>query len=267
MRNREIEEMSSTSSTSSLSETSETNGNADKRHPGKSADFIRRDFISNLMNLKNNSYSKYLHKLINKNLLTYEKPKTNNIFIFDWDDTLFCTTMLCPEGYFDEEKEISEKILEKIEKLEDLVRNLLMKCIEKGDTYIITNSELDWVHYSCINFFPSVYELFEKIKIISTRDLYEEKYPKDIKTWKIKAYNSIAENYSKNAPTNIISVGDSSYEVEAGYNMVKNFPNGFLKVIKFREFPLISDIIKQITYILEKFHIIYNTCKNCEICI
>ena len=84
MRNREIEEMSvSTSSTSNLSETSETNGNADKRHPGKSADFIRRDFTSNLMNLKNNSYGKYLHKLINKNLLTYEKPpKTNNIFIF-----------------------------------------------------------------------------------------------------------------------------------------------------------------------------------------
>ena len=66
-------------------------------------------------------------------------------------------------------------------------------------------------------------------------------------------------------PTNIIIVGDSSEDIEAGYNLISNFPNGFLKVIKFMEYPLISDIIKQLVLVLEKFHIFYSLCKNCTI--
>jgi hypothetical protein len=223
---------------------------------------LQKNFVSNLIKKGKSSYSSYLNKLINKNLLISSPKKINNIFIFDWDDTLFCTSVLSPNGYFDSEREILPSQLKRIEKLEIFVECILEKSIEKGDTYIISNSEAEWVKYSCEIFFPNVYKLLNKIKIISGRDLYEDKFPQDYKTWKIKAFNNILKNYSLNLPTNIMTFGDSSYDIDASYDLVKKFPNGFIKVIKFQEFPLIQDLIKQLIFVLDNFNIYYSACKN-----
>ena len=41
----------------------------------------------------------YYTKLIQSEILTFEKePKVTNIFIFDWDDTLMCTSYVAPLG-------------------------------------------------------------------------------------------------------------------------------------------------------------------------
>lgn len=226
---------------------------------------ISNNIISKLSKIGKNTRSSYFNKLMSKNLFNLKQKKYNNIFIFDWDDTLLCTSVLSPKGYFDDDIEISEKTLEKIKKLEIYVKTVLSKAIEKGDTYIITNSELEWIDYSCQRFFPSVYELIKKIKIISARDLYEEKYPNDYKLWKIKAFNDIIKNYSLLLPTNIMSFGDSSYEIDAAFDIVTKFNYGFIKAIKFKEYPLISDIISQLMKVLEKFENYYKVCKNCTI--
>ena len=223
---------------------------------------LQKNFVSNLMKKGKNSYSSYLNKLINKNLLISTPKKINNIFIFDWDDTLFCTSVLSPNGYFDSEREILPSQLKRIEKLEIFVECILVKSIEKGDTYIISNSEAAWIKYSCEIFFPNVYKLLNKIKIISGRDLYEDKFPQDYKTWKIKAFNTILKNYSLNLPTNIMTFGDSTYDIDASYDLVKKFPNGFIKAIKFQEFPLIQDLIKQLILVLDNFDSYYSACKN-----
>jgi hypothetical protein len=223
---------------------------------------LEKDLVSSLIKMGKNTHSSYLNKLINKNILFSSPKKINNIFIFDWDDTLFCTSVLNPNGFFDDEREISPSQMRRIKELELFVKNLLTKAIEKGDTYIITNSEAIWVEYSCELFFPNVYKFLNKIKIISGRDLYEEKFPHDYKTWKIKAFNEIIKNYSLNLPTNIMSFGDSSYEEDASYDLVKKFPNGFIKFIKFREIPLIQDLINQLTIVLEKFNFYCSACKN-----
>ena len=222
-------------------------------------------FISKLNKMGKNARSSYYNKLVNKNLLNSKPKKINNIFIFDWDDTLLCTSVLSPNGYFDDDFEIPEATLKKIKTLEIHVKNILLKALEKGDTYIVTNSELDWIEYSCQRFFPNVYELLKKIKIISARDLYEEKHPSDYKIWKVKAFNDIIKNYSLNLPTNIMSFGDSSYEIDAAFDMASKFSNGFIKAIKFKEYPLISDIISQLILISEKFEKFYSSCKNCII--
>ena len=223
---------------------------------------LEKNLISNLIKMGKSSYSSYLNKLINKNILISSPKKINNIFIFDWDDTLFCTSVLSPNGYFDDEREISPSQMRRIEELELFVKSLLTKAIEKGDTYIVTNSEAVWVEYSCELFFPKVYKFLNKIKIISGRDLYEENFPHDYKTWKIKAFNEIIKNYSLNLPTNIMSFGDSIYEIDASYDLVKKFTNGFIKFIKFREIPLIQDLINQLTIVLEKFNFYCSACKN-----
>ena len=226
---------------------------------------IPKNFLLNLNKIGRNSHCSYMNKLISKNLLISHQKKFNNIFIFDWDDTLLCTTILSPYGYFDDEIEVQPSKMEKIEKLEIYVRSILTKALEKGDVYIITNSEAAWIEYSCERFFPSVYKFLNKIKIISARDLYEEKYPHDYKIWKIKAFNNIIKNYSLNLPTNILCFGDSSYEIDAAYDLISKFPNGFVKAIKFKEYPLIQDLINQLVFVLENFMIFYSACKNLTI--
>ena len=229
------------------------------------------NFVLNFIKIEKETRASYYNKLINKGLLTSSsierKFKFNNIFIFDWDDTLFCTTFFSPSGYLDDDEIILVSYMEKIQKLEALVKKLLTLTVEKGDTYIITNSEPGWVEYSCKRFFPNVSTLLNKIKIISARGLYENEYPNDFRTWKNKAFNDIIQNYEKNLPTNIMCLGDSTYEIKAARHLSANFPNGYLKTIKFKENPKIDQLINQLILVLDKFDYIYSACKNWTITI
>jgi len=213
----------------------------------------------------------YFNKLYSKGYLTLNREKTqykvNKIFIFDWDDTLLCTSMISPGGYFDDNLIILPNKLEKIKTLETIVKKLLTITTEKGDTFIITNSEPGWVEYSCKRFFPNVLDLLSKIKIISARGLYEKKFPNNYKTWKNMAFNDIIKNYELNLPSNIMCMGDSTYEMEAAHGLANKFPDGFIKAIKFKEFPKIEELISQLNLILDKFDFIYSACKNWTITI
>ena len=224
------------------------------------------NFFLNFKKIENDTRGSYFNKLINKGLLSSseeeKKFKFNNIFIFDWDDTLLCTTVLSPGGYFDDNMIVLPSKLEKIKKLEILVNKLLSLTTEKGDTYIITNSEPGWVEYSCKRFFPNTFYLLSKIKIISARGLYEKKYPKGFKTWKLMTFNEIIKNYDKNLPTNIMCLGDSQYEIEAAHELATKFPNGYVKAIKFKEYPKIDELTSQLKLVLGKFNFIYSACKN-----
>jgi len=224
------------------------------------------NFILNFIKFGKDSRGSYFNKLISKGLLTSseeeKKFKFNNIFIFDWDDTLLCTTVLSPLGYFDDDMVVLPSRMEKIKKLEISVKKLLTLTLEKGDTYIITNSEPGWVEYSCKRFFPNTFHLLDKIKIISARGLYEKKYPKKLKTWKKLAFNDIIQKYDKNLPTNIVCFGDSSYEIESAHGLSEKFQNGYVKAIKFKELPKIEELISQLNLVLDKFNFIYSACKN-----
>ena len=230
------------------------------------------NFVLNFIKIRRETRGSYFNKLITKGLLASAEEeerrfKFNNIFILDWDDTLLCTTVLSPYGYFDDNMIILPSKMEKIQKLEVLVKKLLTLATEKGDTYIITNSEPGWVEYSCKRFFPNTFEILNKIKIISARGLYEKKYPKGFKTWKLLTFNDIIKNYQKHLPTNIICLGDSSYEIDAAHGLGNQFPNGYVKAIKFREYPKIDELITQLNLVLEKFNYIYSACKNWTITI
>ena len=124
-----------------------------------------------------------------------------------------------------------------------------------------------WPCYSCKRFFPNVYNLLSKIKIISARALYDKKYPNNYKTWKNMAFNDIIKNYDLTLPSNIICMGDSTYEIEAAHGLSNKFQEGFIKAIKFKELPKIDELISQLNLILDKFNFIYSACKNWTITI
>ena len=209
----------------------------------------------------------YISKLIEKKVWTPNmKPKKHNcIIIFDWDDTLLPTSFLTKGGCFYEEIQLSPSDENKIKELENLVLELLSETIEKGTVYIITNAGLEWVNFSSKRFYPKLIPILEKIKIISARGEYEKYYPGNSRQWKIEAFLKLQNTVNLKLITNIICLGDSLFEMEAGRILASKFTEAFIKTIKFRETPKLDELIKQLKLVVKQFNSIYSSVKNLTI--
>ena len=205
----------------------------------------------------------YYTKLIKNDIWKKRNIKNsyNSLIIFDWDDTLFCTSQIAKNNYLNQ-NQISKIQKNKILKLENEVKKILQNSIKNGETYIITNSEPGWVEFSCKKFFPSIIDLLDQIKIISARGLYENQCPNDSYMWKMNTFNDIVNLYDQNLLSNIICIGDSFLEIQAGKNLSNQFKNVFIKTIKFKEEPTIDELIMEIKLVNEKFLYIYSAVKN-----
>ena len=193
----------------------------------------------------------YYTKLITNNTFTYNHKKYNNIFIFDWDDTLFPTYYITNKN----NEKLSEEELNKIDKIEKIIIKIINKCKKYGHVFIITNSEKGWTESCVMKYFQESFsEILQKIDIISARYLYEEKFPFNKEKWKIETFFSLQNifNYDNNVLTNIICIGDSHYEIEAGKLFAEKFNNSVIKTIKFKENPDLDELSKQLSLINEK---------------
>ena len=216
------------------------------------------------MALRNSYYQKLVST---KFYLPMNKPKSHNsLIIFDWDDTLLPTTFLTQGGgIFNENLILSENDNRKIEKLEKSVLNLLNMAITKGDVYIITNAGYGWVEYSAKKFYPNVFEILQKITIISARGEFEKDYPGDSRKWKLQTFLSLQKRLNTKLVTNIICLGDSLFEIEAGRVLGTQFSEAFVKTIKFKEGPKPEELNKQLMLVANQFHSIYIAVKNLTI--
>ena len=220
-----------------------------------SKSFLPRCTSSNQMHGKASIHSIYESQ--NENI--------NTVFIFDWDDTLIPTSFLSPHGYYNENKKLTKKELQKIAISEEYAYKILSKSIFKGAVYIITNSGPGWVEYSCKKYYPSIVPLLDKIKTISARGEYERQYPGDSKLWKLLAFSSMTNDFNKELITNIICVGDNIIEIEAGHTLSDHFFNAKIKTVKFREKPKLDELNKQLRLVYEQFNDIYSHKKNIKI--
>ncbi len=234
---------------------------------------------SNHKNIEKNDYelqfyrnsesirSTYIAKLIYKKVWVPEsKTKTHNsLIIFDWDDTLLCTTFLTPKGYFDENIQLNDKDKQKVQKLEISVLNLLEISVSKGDVYIITNAGPGWVEFSAEKFYPNLRQVLKKIKIISARGVYEKEYPNNSRQWKIQTFLNLQKDLNTHLVTNIICCGDSVFEMEAGKILASKFQQAYIKTIKFRESPKPEELNKQLRLVIDQFNGIYSAVKNLTI--
>ena len=209
----------------------------------------------------------YISKLITKNVWNPGmKPKQHNsIIIFDWDDTLLPTSFLTPGGVFDENIILSDSDQEKLSTIEHYVSEILNSSVEKGNVFIITNAGKGWVEYSANRFYPSIKNNLKKIEIISARGEYEKLYPGNSREWKIQAFLTLLKFVNIKLVTNIICVGDSLFEMEAGRILASKFTEAFIKTIKFREAPKLDELIKQLKLVNKQFGAIYSSVKNLTI--
>ena len=205
-------------------------------------------------------YSQLLLKKVWKPI--NDSKRHNSLIIFDWDDTLLPTSYLVPRGIFEDDIELSEKEKAKIKKLENSVQKLLSIAITKGDVFIITNAGDGWVNFSAEKYYPNILDILKKIEIISARELYENKYKDDSKKWKIETFLNLKKRVNDDLITNIICLGDSVFEMEAGRILASKFIHAVIKTIKFREKPKPEELNKQLNLVLHQFESIYTSSKN-----
>ena len=213
---------------------------------------------------------KYYNKLITKlEWNPFKKEKIiNNLFFFDWDDTLLCTSYLQPTGALID-MEINKRDKDIISDLDSLVSKLLLKTMNIGIVFIVTNGAPGWVELSSTKFYPKTAKILQKIKVVSARGLCERKYPGDMRQWKRVAFKFALDtlhDINKNIVTNIICLGDSNIEMEASYYLKECFPNAYLKTIKFKESPTHIELQKELKIInIQLDSIINNYNKNLSV--
>jgi hypothetical protein len=245
----------------------ETNLNCSALEPAFLNSSNMYDFELKLFKRGEDLRRSYISKLISTKIWQPSKKekKHNTMIIFDWDDTLLCTSYLTPTGIFNEDFELSEKDKEKIAKLEHFVVKIINLAIAKGDTYIITNAAPGWVEYSAERFYPEVKAILHKVTIVSARGEYEKLYPGDSRQWKIQAFLEMKKNFETDLVANIICMGDSIIEMEAAHVLASKFSQAFIKTIKFREAPKPEELVKQLSLVSEQFSTIYSSVKNLTI--
>ena len=210
---------------------------------------------------------RYMTQLINKGVWmpNIEKKNYNSIIIFDWDDTLLPTTFLVSKGILNSVLILNKFEKKRLSELEELVNELLTLTVDKGDVYIITNADKNWIEYSSKLIYPRISNILKKIKIISAKNKYQKIYPGDSRIWKISAFLNLTKELDIKKITNIICSGDSSFEIEAGKILASKFTQAFIKTIKFKEKPELDEVFKQIMLVKMQFNAIHSAIKNLTI--
>ena len=157
------------------------------------------------------------------NLEATLKPCETTI-VFDWDDTLLCSTWLKEMGFNTKHPltgSISKDLTDPCIPLSLCVKALLEKALKLGNVVIITNAMGGWVELSTALFMPEVGPLVTKIPVISAYDLYNS-ITSDPFMWKQHVFVDQIDGIFKRGEgfrRNVISIGDGVSEQEAMRNI------------------------------------------------
>jgi len=172
------------------------------------------------------------------------------MIIFDWDDTLMCSSEIKAHNNVDPQE---------LKELEDVVLCVLKTAMSLGKTTIVTNANMCWVRATANLFMPSVLDVLQFVEVMSARQTYERKWPNNPHAWKNQAFRDIiggtkkiAEDLgcvetciSEGGGVNLIVLGDSPAEIQAGHAAAQGHDD-IVKTVKFKELPTVKDLLGQL---------------------
>jgi len=192
---------------------------------------------------------------------TKSDSNKETVIIFDWDDTLLCSSFLSGKGYrLDTDKSKIVDCDAGLRELEQSIITVLTTAMQYGTVHIVTNAETGWVQLSAQKFIPAVVPLLSRLNVLSARSTYESRYPDSPLKWKFYAFqDKLAPTFADNKKQkNILSFGDSHVEREAVRAVTRGFPNTKTKSVKFAERPSMEQLRRQIELVTNCFQYIHN---------
>lgn len=162
-------------------------------------------------------------------------------FIFDWDDTLLCTSFL--KAY---DKNLPLPLAQCLETIANAAKELLLQSLQLGYTFIITNARTTWVENTAKEYLPELLPVLQNVSIISARSAHEIEYP-DVAQWKIQAFFELAQSIELEKMTDLIVVGDSYFEIDAAMAVYVSSPQSLrVKTVKLYTKPSPEELMKQL---------------------
>lgn len=190
-------------------------------------------------------------------------PSHQTVIIFDWDDTLLCTSYL--NDRVDDGYPMPPSLELTLKSIGEAAKQLLEMSLRLGHTFIITNAASMWVQYSCAKFIPDLLPTLERIRVISARSRHEDKFPGQVGQWKKQAFLDVQRQLDSEIITNLISLGDSQFEMDATHVMAKEFEVALIKTLKFHVHPSPEALLKQLQLVAPKFERIVENARNMKI--
>mmetsp|Transcript_21070 Transcript_21070/g.33975 ORF Transcript_21070/g.33975 Transcript_21070/m.33975 type:complete len:221 (+) Transcript_21070:68-730(+) len=188
-------------------------------------------------------------------------PDPQTVIVFDWDDTLLYTTFIKKASG----RNISPAMQQHLDSIEKVAYEILEAALRCGATFIITNAEDGWVQESAAVFMPSLLSIFEKVNIISARST-QEVHCADSSQWKTHAFLEMGRRLREdNSVVNLISIGDSQFELDAAHVFGTLFEHSLIKTVKFKEHPTPLELLKELKLVLPKFANIVKASTNLNI--
>lgn len=189
------------------------------------------------------------------------ETERQTVIIFDWDDTLLCTSSLADHKPLKEQlmsspienyESLPKDLKEHLVKTEYVALRLLELAVALGQTYIITNGRAGWVEQSARYFMPSLLPVLDMVEIISAKAMYCDQYPDDIGQWKLQTFLDLQCNWSDHVVTNLVALGDAQYEMDAA-NAVMELADGIVKTVRLVEQPTARELHQQLDVIQYSF--------------
>jgi len=170
--------------------------------------------------------------------------KTNvpddTLLIFDWDDTLLCSSAL----------NFGEWTPGQLLQLERAVESVLNTALKLGETMIVTNGNESWVQDSTREFVPGLSEILKRVPVISARATYERLHPGDPITWKRLAFRDLlSQRRQRGCDLNLVVIGDSPAEIEAARSVKRDGTISrvsLVKTVKFKIGPTVNELLGQL---------------------
>mmetsp|Transcript_32983 Transcript_32983/g.94734 ORF Transcript_32983/g.94734 Transcript_32983/m.94734 type:complete len:308 (-) Transcript_32983:242-1165(-) len=204
---------------------------------------------------------KYIQKLAGVGAyvpLPRRLPVYHTVTVFDWDDTLLCTSWLYQSwvrrarSWFGRRRwRPDEATVQDLDDIQEQAMALLDQALRWGPTFIVTNAAAVWVHESAKMWAPFLSPMLEKVTVISARDGYEGEHP--VGRWKAEAFLELQRKLPEMLVTNLIVIGDSEHEMTAARIMRSQFEHALLKAVKFTARPTPIQLLAQLQVVSRSF--------------
>lgn len=186
-------------------------------------------------------------------------PGHESLIIWDWDDTLMCSSAI----------NANQLMPHQAQQLETLLEQALNLSMKLGETIIVTNADELWVIESTRRFCPRVMPLLSRMSVISARRKYEAQFPRDVFAWKRETFREVvAERRSRSlSGLNLVVLGDSPAEMEAAQTSTVGLGVPVaIKTVKFKETPSCEELLEQLRVVCQELAAINSdeksSCRN-----
>jgi len=169
------------------------------------------------------------------------------IIIWDWDDTLMCSSAI----------KSNQLQVHQAQQLEAMLEQVLTLSMRLGETVIVTNADELWVLESTRRFAPRVLPLLSQISVVSARRKYEQSCPGDVFAWKRETFREVLAQRKigcMNGATsmNLVVLGDSPAEMEAAQTATVGLMIPMaIKTVKFKETPSVEELLEQLRIVVQ----------------